>query len=88
MSNEQLQNLIEQEAKDYARDRHDQLANKKHLHRKTLLMYAHQDGAKNYAAKWQEAQQRAEIYKTLLKEWLTLDSQHRWRLLPVNRLLK
>lgn len=68
MLSKQLQAQIEQEAKDYAQKRCDDFEGKKHLHRKTLLMYAHQEGAKGYASLWQEAEQRAERYEKALKE--------------------
>lgn len=46
--------IIEQQAKDYAQKRCDDFEGKKHLHRKTLLMYAHQAGATEWAGKAQD----------------------------------
>jgi hypothetical protein len=47
---------IVQRAKDYAQAKCDDLADKKGLHRKTLLMYAHMAGATEYATKVHEVQ--------------------------------
>lgn len=67
MLNEQLKQQIEQEAKDYAQKRHDDLGVQKNLHRKTLLMYAHQDGAQGYAEKLQAAEAKADRYEKALE---------------------
>lgn len=64
----ELQKQIEQEAKEYAQKRCDDFEGKKHLHRKTLLMYAHQSGATGYAEKWQAAEARAERMEKALRE--------------------
>jgi hypothetical protein len=59
--------LLRQKAKDYAQVIHDEIGKKKHFHRKTLMMYAHLDGATEYAIKLHEAQQENEQ----LRRWKT-----------------
>lgn len=54
-----LKAQLEQESKDYAQKQYEQFENKKHMHLKTMMYYAHLAGAKEYAEKWQEAEQRA-----------------------------
>lgn len=66
MLSKQLQAQIEQEAKDYAQKREEVFRGQKHLHRKTLLMYAHQDGAKGYADQLSAATARADRYEKAL----------------------
>jgi hypothetical protein len=56
----ELQKQIEQEAETYAQVRFDETWHKKGLHRKTLLRYAHMDGAKSIADKLAAAEQLIE----------------------------
>lgn len=49
--NQELQTLIESQAKEYAQQRYDELGNKKYYHRKTIMRYAHMAGAKEWADK-------------------------------------
>lgn len=53
-----LQKQLERESKTYAQKRYTDLDGKKYLHRETMMYYAHLDGAKSYADKWQEAEER------------------------------
>lgn len=64
----ELQKQIEREAKAYAQLKEDDFKDKKHLHRKTLIMYAHMQGATEYAEKWQAAQQRVEQLEKALRD--------------------
>lgn len=52
----ELEKQISDEAEAYAQITFDETWHKKGLHRKTLLRYAHQDGAKGYALKWEQAE--------------------------------
>lgn len=67
MLDKQLQEQIRQQSKSYARKRFDEVQHQKRLHRKTLIMYAYQDGANGYAEQLQSASQRIEQLEKALK---------------------
>ena len=68
----EVQAQIEKQAKDYAQEKCDDLADKKGLHRKTLLMYAYKTGATEWAiwkAKYDELkQENSELKNELTAE--------------------
>ena len=59
---------VEEDAKKYSQQRHEDLEGKKHIRIKTISYYSYRSGAIIYAEKWLQVSKLAEKYEKALKD--------------------